>query len=71
MEIAVPETQSTDPDEITCDVRANDHLTQSLDPCQSQITQNESTEAGGRESSDDTRIQNHSPALQNHSPAPT
>ena len=45
MEIAVPETQSTDPDEITCDVRANDHLTQSLEPCQSQTTQHESTEA--------------------------
>ena len=57
VEIAEPEIEWTDPDEITCDVRANDQLTQSLEPCQSQITQHESTEGGGRENSDDTRVQ--------------
>ena len=57
VEIAEPKTELTDPDEITYDIRANDHLTQSLEPCQSQITQHESTEGGGRENSDDTRVQ--------------
>ena len=71
VDISEPKTEFTDLDEITYAIRNNDHLTQNLEPCQSQITQHESTEAEGRESSDDTRIQNHSPALQNHSPAPT
>ena len=57
VEISEPKTELTDLDEITYDIRNNDHLTQNLEPCQSQITKHKSTEAGGLESSDDTRIQ--------------
>ena len=57
LEIVKPKIELTGLDEITHDVRNNDHPTQDLEPCQSRTAQPEFNEKGGLESSDDTSIQ--------------